>query len=257
MEFMLIQQEEVQFPAGKEVLSGRFVISDASDETPHLLFLHGAGRASKERSLPLALQLAEDYGISSFTFDFSGHGASTGSLSSSSLKKRVEEASVALSYAKFAEPISLCGFSMGGHVALELLKQKAVRALILFYPAVYAAEAVAIPFGDPKFSFTIRRPRSWESADIFGVLNQFKGNLLIVAGEKDEVIPKDVFQLLIQNSSQAANSRLIIVPQAPHLLLPVLYKTDGLFKEVCAAISQYVSTGVAHTNSKLNSMLAR
>lgn len=237
----MINQREVQFPAGPETISGRFVMRhDDIDSSPRLLLLHGAGKATKERALPLAVRLAQDYGIPSFGFDFSGHGASTGSMVTSSLKKRVEEARAAIEYAEMIEPISLCGFSMGAHVALELLKQKSVRGLLLFYPGVYTPDAFEIPFGDPEFHSTIRRDRSWSSAEGFETIKQFTGNLLIVIGEKDEVIPPEIPKWLMENATRAAKKRLIIVPQAPHGMLPVLLETPDLYDDVCSTIKEYV-----------------
>lgn len=233
-------QKEVQFPAGEEMISGRFVMPEGLNTAPRVLLLHGAGKATKERALPLAIRLAEDHGIPSFGFDFSGHGASTGSMETSSLKKRVEEANAAIEYAEITEPLSLCGFSMGGHIALELLKKKSVRALLLFYPGLYTPDALDVPFGDPAFHSIIRRDRSWASTEGFETIKQFTGNLLIVIGEKDEVIPPEIPQTLMENSTRAANKRLIVVPQAPHGMLPALFEAPDLFKDVCTTIKEYV-----------------
>lgn len=236
----MTKQKEVQFAAAGETLSGRFVMPDDTDSAPRLLFLHGAGKATKERALPLALLLAEDHGVTSFGFDFSGHGNSTGSMENSSLRKRVDEASIAIEYAKIVEPISLIGFSMGGHIALEILKRKFVQTLLLFYPGVYTQDAFNVPFGDPEFHSVIRRDRSWASAEGFETIKQFTGNLLIVIGENDEVIPPEIPRMLMENSTMALKKRLIVVPHAAHNMLPTLYQSADLFKDVCATIKEYV-----------------
>lgn len=56
-----------------------------------LVWLHGGGRSTKERSVPMAEKLLA-LDISSVTFDHSGHGESTGSLSESSLTRRERQA---------------------------------------------------------------------------------------------------------------------------------------------------------------------
>jgi len=236
--------QDVKFQAGDEWLSGRLVLADGSASKPQILFLHGAGKATKERCLPLASRLATEYGLSSFAFDFSGHGTSTGTLENSSLKKRVDEAIAALDYAGVTEQISLCAFSMGGHVALELVKLRRVRSLVLFYPAVYAREAVDIRFGDPRFSTILRSDKSWESSDVFAVLNQFEGSVLIVAGEKDQVIPPEVLKLLYANATRAKHRQYMVIPDAPHLLLPTVLSNEKLYSEICRIIADGILDGV-------------
>ncbi|HXO20914.1 MAG TPA: alpha/beta hydrolase [Thermoanaerobaculia bacterium] len=235
-------EKETTFYAADETLSGRFIIPDhlhSSKIQDGLLFLHGAGGATKERAQPIAAKLADSYGIPSFAFDFSGHGASTGTLQASSLRKRVRETQGALEVSGFGKTAPLCAFSMGGHIALELLKESQPRALILFYPAVYAMAAVDIPFGNPTFSATIRVARSWETSDAFESLRAFKGNLLIVTGERDEVIPQELISLLMETSTQAKKKRLVVVAGAPHLLLPTLIERQHLLEEVCGLIADY------------------
>src|SRR2546425_11226766 len=106
---MLIKK--VQFAVGGEALAGNIISGSELDE-PRLLLVHGAGQATKERARPLALKLAE-YNISSFGFDFSGHGESTGKLEESSLYKRTTEAKEACRFLTSEEPLTVCGFSMG------------------------------------------------------------------------------------------------------------------------------------------------
>jgi uncharacterized protein len=236
-------EHDVTFRAGDEMLSGRFIRPAGYQVAPRILFLHGAGKATKERCLPLANRLAAEYQLASFAFDFSGHGTSTGTLENSSLDKRVEEAIAALEYAGFTESVSLCAFSMGGHVALELIKHKKVGSLTLFYPAIYSRAAVAVRFGDPEFSATIRSDKSWESNDVLPKLDQFGGNVFIVVGEKDQVIPQEVFHLLYANTTHAQRKRLFVIPDAPHLLLPTILGNEELYSEICKTIAEYVTDG--------------
>jgi uncharacterized protein len=238
----MVTKRAARFRAGHETLAGLFVLADKPDAKPELLFLHGAGNSTKDRSLPIAVKLASDYGISSFAFDFSGHGESTGNLQESSLKKRLDEARVALAFAGFDEKVSLCGFSMGGHIALELSSEISVRGLILFYPAVYADQAFDLRFG-PEFSSVIRQENSWRNSRLFDAVRTFAGNLLIVVGEQDRVIPFDVSRLLLEHATAATATRLVTVPNAPHVLLPELYRLPDLFSSVCDTMSQYISSG--------------
>lgn len=232
-------QTDVTFQSGSETLSGRFVLNSKNAQ-PQLLFLHGAGQSTKERALPLAERLVKNFGISSFLFDFSGHGKSTGELSESSLSKRVEEASSAIDFAGLIEPISICAFSMGGHIALELLGKKSVKNIMLFYSAVYSSEAFDFMFGDPKFSEILRTDGSWKKSKVWDFLRDFSGNLLVVTGEKDSVVPNEIPRLLVLKANKAASKELIVLPNAPHLLLPIIYESDELMERFCTKIADLV-----------------
>lgn len=232
---------DIPFQAGEELLAGRLTTPAGPSPTTGVLFLHGAGTATKERAQPIVDRLVEQYGVSSFTFDFSGHGMSSGSLSSSSLRKRIEEAKAALACSTFQQPISICAFSMGGHIALELLNEVDVRALILFYPAIYTRDAVDIPFGDPRFSATIRREQGWQDNDVCERLRRFAGNLIVIAGENDNVIPRSVIDLILSSAVSAREKQLIVLEGAPHLLLPALFQREKLFEAVCSTIAAFAA----------------
>lgn len=236
---MIVTRDE-RFESAGESLAGSFILAE-EDVRPTLLFLHGAGKATKERALPLAIRLAELHRLSSFTFDFSGHGESTGDIGASSLNKRLCEAKAALTFAGIQAPMSVCAFSMGAHIGLELAALESIRALVLFYPAVYSQDAVAIPFGSGEFSRIIRHERSWAHSDVFERLGEFTGNLLLITGENDHVIPAEVPELLLGHAHHAATRRRIVIPDAPHLMLPLLFEREDLLDNVCQAIHESVS----------------
>lgn len=154
-----VKVSDISFNANKERLAGRLIIPLVLQSKSGILFLHGAGKSNKERSQPIAMRLAEEYGIPSFLFDFSGHGGSTGNLESSSLQKRIQESIEAAQASGFSNSMTVCAFSMGGHVALELLDDLQIQNLVLFYPAVYTDLANKISFGDPAFSEMIRKKK--------------------------------------------------------------------------------------------------
>ena len=234
-----MMRRDVQFTSGKEQLAGRLFSSPTSTSQTGVLFLHGAGQATKERAEPIVEKIYETGGLSSFTFDFSGHGKSSGTLESSSLQKRVSEARAALTACGFQQPISVCASSMGGHVALELLKYVNIQSLLLFYPAVYTKDAVDLPFGDPLFSSIIRGEKSWENSNVFNYLHDFTGNLLVVAGQKDNVIPREVIDLIMSNANLTNPKRLIVIEDAPHLLLSTLYERPSVFEDICNTIIEF------------------
>jgi pimeloyl-ACP methyl ester carboxylesterase len=101
---------------------------------------------------------------------------------------------------------------------------------------MYTPEAYEVPFSG-GFSEIIRSHRSWERSDAWGILQGFKGKLLVVAAEYDSVIPNEVVERLFHSASQAQVRELYIVPGASHLGLLAsnaqFTKVVGMIKSIC------------------------
>jgi hypothetical protein len=189
---------------------------DAYDERCDTIVVHGAGKSSRARFSRLREGLnAND--IPSVSFDFIGHGETGGALIGSSLQERTAQAAAVIRH-RCSEPLTLIGASMGAYTAIKLTETFSVDNLILLVPAVYTPQAYEIPFG-PAFSAVIRVPDSWLDSDAFRTLEEFNGNLLVIAAEADAVIPMAVIQKIQAAAQQAEANRLHIVPESRHLSL--------------------------------------
>ena len=122
-------------------------------------------------------------------------------------------------------PLSVLGGSMGAYTAVKLLDHYPIANLILIVPAMYAAAAYRIPFRG-GFTRIIRSPRSWVASDAWGHLAEFRGGLLIVAAEKDDVIPGDVINRIDKSARKADPKIRQVIPEAPHQILSFL-KDNG------------------------------
>lgn len=233
-----MELRKVYFRVGNETLVG-LSCGSAPLQQPRILFIHGAGQATKEKFLPIAERLNE-HGLPSFCFDFSGHGESTGTLQNSSLKKRTQEAEAALQYLDNSVKIAICAFSMGGHIALELLKTKRLKSLILFCPAIYAPEAFELPF-DERFSNVIRQENSWKRAEVVNSLEVFDGSLLIFWGSEDKIIPKDIIDYLDGRAKSVSNKEIIVFPKVGHELWNYIYNSRLYMDFVIERILRFAS----------------
>ena len=184
----------------------------ASD--PDVLFIHGAGSSERGRFAGLRQHL-QARGVGSVAFDCIGHGASGGAMAQSSLASRTRQAAAVLDSQCLAPPLALVGVSMGAHNALKLAQSRPIGALILIVPGIFTPEAYDVPFG-PDFSDIIRRERSWAASDAWSILEEFTGNLLVIAAENDAVIPAEIPQRLVQSANKARSRRLLVVQGATH-----------------------------------------
>lgn len=204
------------FKINDETISTNILSKNNLTMAPRFIFLHGAGTGNKERVHSIATPIINN-NVNILTLDFSGHGESTGELKKSSLKKRFEEANAAIKQLSSQEPLIICGSSMGGYIAIKLLDFYKVDTLILFCPALYDKNAYNVRF-DAGFTEMIRIPGSWKNTDALDSLEKFTGNLLIVIGENDEVIPAGVIDLIIQHSPNVSKKELYVIPNCPHTI---------------------------------------
>ncbi len=200
-------------PYGPHTLVGDVI---SAEDTAQLLMLHGAG-GSRRAVFDLLRDHFWQYGISSASFDFVGHGDTGGSLPNSSLKSRTEQACRMIDKLKLKPPLSILAASMGAYTAVKLLEHYDIARLILCVPAAYTAAAYAVPFNQ-GFTELIRAPNSWEQSDAWELLGTYTGQLLIVAAENDVVIPPGVIQRLYDAAVNAQRRDLRVAPGASHFV---------------------------------------
>lgn len=230
--------EKINIQVGEENIAG-VILRNNPEMKPNFVFFHGGGSSSKDRVFAFSDALIEnDFSI--MAIDFSGHGESTGLLKEASLEKRVNQAKAVVEGYADLENLTVCGASMGGEIALRMLKEFSVKNLILFCPAIYNQDAFKINFG---YGFTelIRQPESWRSSLSLGLLQKFTGNLLIIIGEDDEVIPKEVIDLLDNNSFTSKKKEIIRIPNCPHKILSWLKQHPEIALDVANKIKDFIS----------------
>ncbi|MET9169746.1 alpha/beta fold hydrolase [Streptomyces misionensis] len=186
------------------------------------VLLHGAGNGSKERLLPLAAEFAAA-GCHALAFDFSGHGESSGTLARLSLRRRFEQAVAVIdAHAPAADPLLLVGFSMSGQTVADLVRHYGgrVAGLALCAPAVYAADAWELPFGDGRGRFTkvLRTPDSWRDSPALQVYGAYAGRAVLTVPGTDTVIPAAVTRALHEALSTRADYTRLELPDADHKL---------------------------------------
>ncbi len=196
-----------------------------------ILYLHGGGTSDKHTTGYLQESLRR-FDITGYSFDFSGQGATPTALRESSLEHRCREAQSAISKFRLTEPLTVCGSSMGGYIAIKLLETYAIEHLILFCPAVYDRKAFSLSF-DEKFSSVIRVKDSWKNSDAFEILDKFTGKILIITGEKDEVIPPELLVQLATALTHASYKEIITIPGCPHKIHGWL-RTEPIWTEKIA-----------------------
>ncbi|MHC5904820.1 alpha/beta fold hydrolase [Streptomyces sp. S6] len=206
------------YDADGALLSG--VHGGPSTATTTAVLLHGAGRGSKARLLPLAEEFTA-HGCRALAFDFSGHGESTGELGELTLRRRFEQAvGVIDAYVPDDGPLILVGFSMSGQTVADLVAHYGdrVTAIGLGAPAVYAADAWDEPFAEGDFTRIIRTPGSWRTSPALDTLRTYPGRALLLVPETDDVIPQEVTEAIEDALTANAQYSRVELDGADHQL---------------------------------------
>jgi uncharacterized protein len=227
---------KISYNVNNEKISGVLSRVDEKDDV-NFLIMHGAGNSGKERTAYLSDSL-NNHGISTFRFDFSGHGESSGDIKKSSLKKRIDEALVSIEQMKCKKPLTIIATSMGCEIAIRLTQYKNVKNLILFCPAIYSRDAFDVQF-DAGFSDIIRKENSWENSECIDILSEFTGNLFIYIGENDKIIPFGVIKILNDCAVRATHKELNIINEAGHQIHSWLQEKPEYLNAIILKIVKY------------------
>ena len=227
------EQHLVQVNFGASTLIGDVL---GQTNSPQVLVLHGAGNSNRGRFRTLREELFAK-GISSAAFDFVGHGDTGGDLKSSSLSSRTRQTCRVVDSLNLQQPFSVIGASMSAYTSVKLLEHFQIKSLILLVPAMYTSQAYTTPF-NRGFSDIIRQPQSWVQSDAWRILADYTGRLLIVAGENDQIIPRDVINRIYNSAVNAVERKLYIAPNASHFVFTDLRENDlaefkYVFDQIC------------------------
>jgi dipeptidyl aminopeptidase/acylaminoacyl peptidase len=184
--------------AGRRRLAGKLLVPD-SGRHPGLLFVHGWG-ASQRQDIGKAKRLA-GRGFACLTFNLTGHGRARHHVETVTRAENLAEVLAAYdvltgSAGVDPERIGVIGNSYGGYLATLATAERKVRWLALQAPAIYKDQDFDRPKRElnldpdlPTFRRRVIRP---EDNIALERASRFRGDVLVVESEADDVIPRQV-----------------------------------------------------------------
>ncbi|MBB4018610.1 hypothetical protein GGR16_003657 [Chelatococcus caeni] len=191
---------------------------------PGILFVHGwAGSQERDRSRALGIS---QLGCICLTFDMRGHGARADQLRT--VTRRDNLADLCAAYDALTEQpnidtsaIAVVGSSYGGYLAALLTAHRPVRWLALRVPALYRDDGWTVP----KFSLNradLARYRQRfvprEENLVLRECERFKGDVLIVESENDDIVPHPAVASYLSAFINARSVTYRILEGADHAL---------------------------------------
>jgi fermentation-respiration switch protein FrsA (DUF1100 family) len=165
-----------------------------------------------------------DQGVSVLAFDYRGYGKSTGTPSVAGI---LEDANTVYQYlrrdqALTAEQIIIHGHSMGSALALWLANRQPVAAVVLESPLTDAEDVMG------RLVPTLLKPfiRVQIDSSLLEVSNlreieRLQQPLLIIGGEKDQITPPEMAELLY-GKAPVSDKDILLLPTGDHNNLPLL-----------------------------------
>ena len=184
-----------------------------TDKCPMVILMHGIFSSKDYNPMPALAKGLAKAGMASIRFDFGGHGNSEGKKQYMTIEKEIAEAMAIYEYVKALPYVSRIGFlghSQGGVVASMTAGRlagadDAPEALALLAPGAVIKEACQ---GGKFFNarFDPKDPpeyvRCWglyklgreyllstQELDIYGTASAYKGDVLILHGTRDSIVP--------------------------------------------------------------------
>jgi dienelactone hydrolase len=168
-------------------------------ELPGVLFVHGWG-GSQVQDLSRAREIAA-FGCVCLTFDLRGHHASAMRKETVTRGQNLDDLCAAYDWLAGQpqvdpDSIAVVGISYGAYLAALLSESRPVRWLALRTPAIYMDRDWELPkrrlHDDAELANYRRRRIEAEDNRALHACSRFKGDVLLVEAECDEVIPRQV-----------------------------------------------------------------
>jgi pimeloyl-ACP methyl ester carboxylesterase len=218
---MPTRDDILEIPSDGQVIAGTVITPVTA--LPGLLFVHGWG-GSQQSYLARAREIAE-IGCVCMTFDLRGHARTDEQRETVSREHNLRDLLAAydlLAKHSAVDPASIgvVGSSYGGYLAAIMTSMRPVRWLVLRAPALYEDHGWELPKVqlNDTMDLTAYR-RSLVSADenrALGACAAFRGDVLIVESENDEVVPHMVIANYLAACTQARSVTSRILEGAEH-----------------------------------------
>lgn len=212
-------QKSIEFKVKKETLRGSLFVPEGEGPFPAVVFFHGRG-SDRTRYLPMAKKLSEN-GIIGFAFDFRGCGESDGKFENQTQRMGVEDGGAGLNFLLEQNVdksrIGIQGTSFGGYVTGMLLKDfDFIKSVVIRVPAAYSDKDLQLtPETFPEYVYFQKR-ENWINSSAYKGLARFKGNLLVIESEKDELLPPEEVQRYYNIAKMASKRKLYVQKGAGH-----------------------------------------
>lgn len=207
-------KRQAEFKVDKEILRGSLFIPKGKGPFPSVIFFHGSG-GDGETHFKLAKLLSEN-GILGFAFNYRGCGKSDGEFKNQTIAMGIRDAREAVKFLLSQKEVDrtklgFSGGSFGGFIASLLSSEFNPKAMTLIAPAAYSPKLYDVQRDwDDELRERFKQSESYKS------ISEFKGKLLVIKSEFDEVLPVGMTERYLEKATNAAKKEKFILKGAKH-----------------------------------------
>ncbi len=190
---------------------------------PGVVLFHGM-TGSQKKYVPFAEALA-DNGIVGLAVSIRGHGGSERTLDTTTPAEGYADALAAYDFlAEQGEVdsgrIGLFGSSFGGMLSALIAKDRATKSILLRVPAAYTEDMMRMTYqqtmdSESNMFFNIE---DISACPALRSLQGYTGSLLVIAAEKDAIIPLRIPEAYVSSAASAVKKELQVDAGALHPL---------------------------------------
>ncbi|MES2225768.1 MAG: alpha/beta fold hydrolase [Patescibacteria group bacterium] len=208
---------------GLQLKAELFAPNVAKGKRPGVLLIHG-WESAQDRMFGLAEELTE-LGYVCLTIDLRGHGKSEGDHKVYSRKEFLADVAAAYDFLSAQEQVDpgrivSIGSSFGGYLSALLSAQRKLSGMVLRVPADYRDTG----FDAPQYSQRKESDHSeWKSrlhahdeTAALRAVHSFKGSILVIESEYDELVPKTTVESYRDAVSDKSKVTYVVMKGAPH-----------------------------------------
>jgi len=220
--------ELFQLTVANCVLAGALHLPAGHQSVPWVVLCHGLFSSMASEKFTVLSEMLSRSGIAALRFDFSGCGASTGTIADTTVSRRLQELKAVVHFAKnhtaLGQNCALMGSSLGGFIALLFAEDRSFKALSLWAtPYDLATIKTNIPFQDLQRL----KPKFFTDAESYHLdAHRTDTPIQIIHGTRDEIVPVSHANRLYTHDNPC-NQR-VIIPGADHSISKPQHRTIAL-----------------------------
>ena len=210
-----MKKQDVEFKVGKDTLRGTLFIPDGKGPFPAVILFHGS-ESTGDTNFELAEKLAQQ-GIVGFAFNYRGCGISDGDIKQQTIGMGLDDVEAAMKVFLSQKEVDknrlgLLGGSYGGFLASLVVNRYNIKSLVLSVPAAYDQSELS----DIHGAHLGKNLRHFTNSLSYKEIAKFKGYLLIIQAENDEILPAGMVEKYFESAALAEKKEKLVLKNTRH-----------------------------------------